>query len=163
MCFCHSLHHPSPQKNKLHAKNHVFHLTIIPTEGQNHRPCKVLQKVGELFGHTFTFKDYKVTQGDTEIQHQNYRKFSTSHGMTRRMAHNSHHFSPLPVYQVGGAAWAATEAAGETPSHLPATTLAGCETSVGNHNRWDSIMSKWFAGVCSCLRVYGSSLRGRQR
>jgi len=50
---------------------------------------KVLQKVGELFGHTFTFKDYKV----------------------------------------GGAAWAATEAAGETPSHLPATTLAGCEAS----------------------------------
>eukprot|EP00913_Durusdinium_trenchii_P002567 g2375.t1 len=50
---------------------------------------KVLKKVGELYGHNFTFKDYKV----------------------------------------GGAAWAATEAAGETPSHLPAATLAGCEAS----------------------------------
>lgn len=30
---------------------------------------------------------------------------------------------------VGGAAWAATEASGETPSHLPASTVALCEAS----------------------------------
>ena len=53
--------------------------------------------------------------------------------MTTRIADNSTIFQ-LAV-QVGGAAWAATEAAGETPSHLPATTLAGCEASVGSHNQ----------------------------
>ena len=30
---------------------------------------------------------------------------------------------------MGGAAWAAAEAAGEVPSHLPAVTLQGCEAS----------------------------------
>ncbi|CAE7463328.1 leuB [Symbiodinium necroappetens] len=32
-------------------------------------------------------------------------------------------------YKVGGAAWAAAEAAGDTPTHLPASTLEGCEKS----------------------------------
>lgn len=50
---------------------------------------KVAKKVGELYGHKFTFQDYKV----------------------------------------GGAAWAAAEAAGETPSHLPAGTVEGCAKS----------------------------------
>lgn len=89
--------------------------------------------------------------------------------MPTSIANNSTIFPPLPVYQVGGAAWAATEAAGETPSHLPATTLAGCETSVGNHNRRSSrrleMGFKWCQNGSlvygSCLRVYGSSLRGR--
>ena len=45
--------------------------------------------------------------------------------------------SPWPEpWQVGGAAWAATEAAGETPSHLPQTTLEGCETSDAWWNHW---------------------------
>jgi len=47
---------------------------------------KVLRKVSEMYGHTFTFDEHKV----------------------------------------GGAAWAALEAAGETPKHLPASTLEAC-------------------------------------
>lgn len=39
---------------------------------------------------------------------------------------HSFDFQEAPV---GGAAWAATEAAGETPSHLPASTLKACEES----------------------------------
>lgn len=47
---------------------------------------KVLGKVAEMYGHTFSFPEHKV----------------------------------------GGAAWAACEAAGETPTHLPASTLQAC-------------------------------------
>lgn len=50
---------------------------------------KVLNQVGTLYGHTFTFTEAKV----------------------------------------GGAAWAATEAAGETPTHLPAATIDLCAKS----------------------------------
>jgi len=50
---------------------------------------KVLKKVAQLYGHTFTFVEAKV----------------------------------------GGAAWAATEAAGETPTHLPAATIETCAAS----------------------------------
>lgn len=50
---------------------------------------KVLRKVAELYGHSFTFTEAPV----------------------------------------GGAAWAATEEAGETPSHLPASTVGLCEKS----------------------------------
>jgi len=47
---------------------------------------KVLNKVAEMYGHSFDFSEYKV----------------------------------------GGAAWVACEAAGETPKHLPDATLSAC-------------------------------------
>jgi len=47
---------------------------------------KVLNKVAEMYGHSFDFPEYKV----------------------------------------GGAAWVACEAAGETPKHLPDATLSAC-------------------------------------
>jgi len=50
---------------------------------------KVLRKISELYGHSFTFTEANV----------------------------------------GGAAWAAAEAAGDTPSHLPGATLEACVKS----------------------------------
>lgn len=81
MSFCHSLHHhhPPKRKNKLHptkkpcfSPDHHLFSSIKRPNRRSEPPTvgKVLQKVGELFGHSFTFKDYKVTQGDTELQHR---------------------------------------------------------------------------------------------